>query len=163
MDIEKSNVLEEKELNDADTAADETAGEQGENPEGEEQTEKLFTQDEVNKIVQKRLAKQNESFIKNFQNAQKMDELEEREKNITMRELKADTAEKLAAAGLPADLAKLVNYENKEACEESLKNVCDVFNASLGEALKISARQETPKEGYSGSSDPLAAAFGVKR
>ena len=80
--------------------------------------------DEVNKIVQKRLAKQNETLMKNFQSAQKMDEPEEREKNITMRELKADTAEKLAAAGLPADLAKLVNYENKEACEESLKNRC---------------------------------------
>ena len=43
MDTEKSNVLEEKEMSDAETAADEQAGEQGENPEGEEQTEKLFT------------------------------------------------------------------------------------------------------------------------
>lgn len=144
------------------TAAEQAGEKQGEDSKGEESAEvKTFTQDEVNEIVKKRLVKQKESLLKTFENAQQLGDLEEREKNITMRELKAETIERLAAAGLPADLAKLVNYENKEACEESLKNVCDVFNASLGKALKIGARQSTPKDGDPGHGDPVKAAFGL--
>ena len=148
-------------LEDNGTAA-EQAGEKNEDPKGEEgREEKTFTQDEVNEIVQKRLAKQKESLMKNLENAQQISDLEERERNITMRELKAETIERLAAAGLPADLSKLINYESKEKCDESFKTVCETFNSSLGAALKISARQSTPKDGDPGHGDPVKAAFGL--
>ena len=99
--------------------------------------------------------------MKTFENAQQLGDLEERERNITMRELKAETIERLAAAGLPADLSKLINYESKEKCDESFKTVCETFNSSLGAALKISARQSTPKDGDPGHGDPVKAAFGL--
>ena len=87
-------------LEDNGTAAEQAGEKQGENPKGEEGTEvKTFTQDEVNEIVQKRLAKQKESLLKTFENAQQLGDLEERERNITMRELKAETIERLPLQG----------------------------------------------------------------
>ena len=158
---DNKNIENIETIEDNETAA-EQAGEKNEDPKGEEgKEEKTFTQDEVNEIVQKRLAKQKESLMKNLENAQQISDIEEREKNLRVRELKADTIEKLAAAGLPADLSKLINYESKEACEESFKTVCETFNSSLGTALKINARQETPKDGDPGHGDPIKSAFGL--
>lgn len=141
----------------------ETAGEK----EGTEQKKQLrtFTQDEVNEIVRKRLNKEREKITKAFQEGSKESDLEERERNILKRELKADTLEKLAAAGMPYGLSELIDYSSKEECEKSLATVSKVFNAAVNEAVKAKARQSTPVDGYSyyGSADSIANAFQIKR
>lgn len=130
---------------------------------------KTFTQAEVNDIVKKRLAKQKESLLKNFQEGAQLTELEERERNITQRELKADVLETLASESLPKGLAELVNYENAAACKESLDKITDMFNMMVndrvGSLVKKSARQKTPMEGNAGftTSDPLRSVFGMKK
>lgn len=148
-----------------DTATGEESQAAGEQQNTQEEV-KTFTQDEVNDIVQKRLVKQRERLSKAFQEERQTSDLEERERNITKRELKADVLEKLAGAGLPSSLAELINYDNAEDCEKSLKEVGAIFNQSLSEAIKHKARQSTPTEsGGSGWAKPdrLAQAFGVKR
>lgn len=130
------------------------------------QKEKTFTQEEVDKIIQKRLTREREKISKAFQEGTRESDLDERERNILKRELKADTLEKLAANNMPLGLANLVDYESEESCKDSMESVLIVFNQAVHEAVKAKARQSTPREGigsYAGRSDGLATAFNVKR
>lgn len=138
----------------------------GEEKTGEEKADqrevKTFTQEEVDKIIQKRLTREREKITKAFEEGTRESDLDERERNITKRELKADTLERLAKNGMPLGLAELIDYRSKEECEKSITTVSKVFNAAVNEAVKAKARQSTPREGYVGlKSDPLAEAFKV--
>lgn len=126
---------------------------------------KTFTEEEVNAIVQKRLNREREKLTKAFEEGTRGSDLDERERNILKRELKADTLEELAARGMPAGLAELLNYDSKEECEKSLVAVTQVFNQAVNQAVKSRARQSTPLESgrYVGRPDPIAGAFGIKR
>lgn len=131
-----------------------------------EKKEKTFTQDEVNEIISKRLAKQKDSLMRSIEDGQRSEELDERERKITERELKADAAVKLSEAGLPHSIASLLKYDSKESYEESYKEVTEIFRAAIGEDRKTRARQSTPREGMGGSrggSDPIRSAFNGKR
>lgn len=131
-----------------------------------EKKEKTFTQDEVNEIIRKRLAKQKESLMRSIEDGQRSEELDERERKIIERELKADAAVKLAEDGLPHNLSSLLNYENKKSYEKSYEEVTGIFRAAIGEDRKTRARQSVPIEGMGGSrggSDPIRSAFNGKR
>lgn len=145
------------------TVTEEQKTGQQESRQGKE--EKTFTTEEVNEIVQRRLAREREKLSKAFQEGTKESDLEERERKILRRELRADVLETLAENRMPAGLADLVNYDSKEDCEKSLKVVSAVFNQAVNEAVKGKARQRAPMEsGYIGKSrDPIAEAFGIKR
>lgn len=127
--------------------------------------EKTFTTEEVNEIVQRRLAREREKLSKAFQEGTKESDLEERERRILKRELRADVLETLAENRMPAGLADLVNYDSKEDCEKSLKVVSTVFNQAVNEAVRGKARQSTPIESatHYAKGDPLAKAFNIKR
>lgn len=127
--------------------------------------EKTFTTEEVNEIVQRRLAREREKLSKAFQEGTKESDLEERERRILKRELRADVLETLAENRMPAGLADLVNYDSKEDCEKSLKVVSTVFNQAVNEAVRGKARQSTPIESATRymKGDPLAKAFNIKR
>lgn len=126
---------------------------------------KTFTEEEVNDIVRKRLNREREKLTKAFEEGTRESDLDERERKILKRELRADTLEKLAENGMPAGLADLVNYDSAEECEKSLATVSAVFNQAVNEAVRGKARQSTPRDGggYTGRPDPLAGAFGLKR
>lgn len=144
-------------------------GQQGADQQHEEQKEgqkspKTFTEEEVNDIVRKRLNREREKLTKAFEEGTRESDLDERERNILKRELRADTLEKLAENGMPAGLADLVSYDSKEECEKSLKTVAAVFNQAVNEVVKSKARQTTPRDGtFTGRPDPIAGAFGLKR
>lgn len=127
---------------------------------------RTFTEEEVNDIVRKRLNREREKLTKAFEEGTRESDLDERERKILKRELRADTLEKLAENGMPAGLADLVNYDSAEECEKSLATVSAVFNQAVNQAVKAKARQSTPWEApyYGGGKpDPLAGAFGLKR
>lgn len=131
----------------------------------QDKDEKTFTTEEVNEIVQRRLAREREKLSKAFQEGTKESDLEERERRILKRELRADVLETLAENRMPAGLADLVNYDSKEDCEKSLKVVSTVFNQAVNEAVRGKARQSTPIESATHymKGDPLAKAFNIKR
>lgn len=131
-------------LRQADQAGEQTNTEQHE-------LERTFTQDEVNDIVQKRLAKERERLSKVFQEEKQLSELEERERNILKRELKADAIEELNRQKLPPRLAELLDYSSEENLQSSMKEVISIFKGALGERLKPYARQTNPFEGMGGS------------
>ncbi|MDL2294075.1 hypothetical protein LJC60_05525 [Ruminococcaceae bacterium OttesenSCG-928-D13] len=73
---------------------------------------KLFTQDEVNKIVQERLAKEKAKYDTSL--AEKETELKQREFQLTARET-------LAQKGLPLDLLDAMNTSSPDAFAKSLE------------------------------------------
>lgn len=136
-----------------------TAGEEGGSAQqegstgvtGEDRQEesRTFTQEEVNDIVQKRLARERERLSKVFQEEKQLSELEEREQNILKREQKADTIDELRRRGLPARLADLLDYSSPENLQQSMDEVSAIFSSALKEKVRPYARQETPKDGTS--------------
>lgn len=147
------------------TGQQQEADQQHEEHQEEQKSLRTFTEEEVNDIVRKRLNREREKLTKAFEEGTRESDLDERERNILKRELKADTLEKLAENGMPAGLADLVNYDSAEECEKSLATVSAVFNQAVNEAVRGKARQSTPRDGggYTGRPDPLAGAFGLKR
>ena len=73
--------------------------------------DRTFTQDDVNRIVQERLAKEKERGAA---------DLHKRESDLQARELRITAREKLAEQGLPVDLLDALNYTNAEALEKSI-------------------------------------------
>lgn len=135
----------------AENAGRQDAQENSRNGADQHEEERRFTQDEVNDIVQKRLAKERERLSKIFQEEKQISELEERERNILKRELRADAVEELNKRSLPARLADLLDYSSEENFNSSMAEVTAVFKSALGERLKPYARQSTPFEGMGGS------------
>ena len=90
--------------------------EQEKNTEQQEQEKpgKTFTQEEVNRIVSDRLARDRDK---------RTAELDEREKAVKARELAMTAAEKLAAAGLPKELSGVLRYEDEATLEEAISTL----------------------------------------
>lgn len=113
--------------------------------------ERRFTQDEVNDIVQKRLARERERLSKVFQEEKQLSELEERERNILKRELRANAIEELHRRDLSPRLADLLDYSSEEELQKSMDEVTSIFRSALSDKLRPRARQSIPFEGMGGS------------
>lgn len=109
--------------------------------EGGQET-KTFTQEELDKIVQGRIAKERKAWEKHLEDekteAQKLEtmsekekkkyqeekrikELDDREAAITRRELTAQAKVQLADKGIPTELAEILNLTDAESCKKVLK------------------------------------------
>ena len=111
--------------------------------EGGQET-KTFTQEELDKIVQGRIAKERKAWEKHLEDekteAQKLEtmsekekkkyqeekrikELDDREAAITRRELTAQAKVQLADKGIPTELAEILNLTDAESCKKSIEIV----------------------------------------
>ena len=81
--------------------------------------EKTFTQEDVNKIVSDRLAREK---------AKGEAALAEKERQLAERELQLTAKERLAQMGLPAELLDVLNMSSVEAMEKALTTVKTVFD-----------------------------------
>lgn len=120
----------------------ETGTQEPQEPEGAHEG-KTFTQDEVNEIVRRRLAKEREKFT-TLMDSEGEKKLIEREKAVLKRELRADALDKLKEAGLPVSLAELVDYSDEESYTASFERVRGVFEPAIKEAV-TKARTEMLK------------------
>lgn len=122
--------------------------------------ERTFTQAEVDKIVQKRLA---EEKVKN--DAAWAD----KEKDFIHREFLLEARETLATKGLPADLLDALNTSSKEAFEKSLSIIEEKMKGS-----SMTKRGTTPAtvmntgsrhnpDGIASTGDPIRAAMGLDK
>jgi hypothetical protein len=124
---------------------------------GKGEGEKTFTQAELDAIVTKRLAKASkdteakiaaavaEGEKRGKMSAEERAEadrkanqkaLEERERTIKTRELRASALETLAEKGLPKDLAEALNYSDEEALEKSMAAAEKAFRAAVQAGVK---------------------------
>ncbi|MDY4115117.1 hypothetical protein ACTNES_09720 [Blautia sp. HCP3S3_D9] len=125
--------------------------------------EKLFTQEEVNRIIGERLSR-----VK----TDSSQELQERERKATARELQLDAREKLMDAGLPKELLGAINCSTKEAMENSIKVIQGLYGGdhsgnSQKPVYRISTGVNNQSNGshhVSGADDPAAIrkAMGLK-
>ncbi|MGI6201758.1 MAG: DUF4355 domain-containing protein [Christensenellales bacterium] len=157
------------------------AGAAGASPQEKPVESKLLTQDEVNKLVQTRLAREQQKWQQEYETklaaerteAEKMAQmsaeqraqaeqskreakLAAREQEITKRELRAQALETLAEKGLPKELADALAYTDADACNASIDAVAKAFNSAVAKAVDGRLRQDPPKTGGS-AGDPLQA------
>ena len=128
-------------------------------PKGAE-AEKTFTQQQLNDIVEKRLAKERKRLMGMIAD----DEATKAE--LLKNRLQLAATRKLTEEGYPIDLAELLDYSNDDTYNASYSKVVEVFdralNKKINEKFKSYGRQpQSSNGGYSGS-DSLRGAFGLK-
>lgn len=125
-----------------------------------QQQEKLFTQDDVNRIIGERLSR-----VKMESSA----ELRDREQRCSQRELMLDAREKLADAGLPKELLSAINCRSKEELDNSIKTIqqfCGQNKVQYASGYRISTGVSSSSESSGGrsgvSEDSIRKAMGLK-
>lgn len=156
MSVDVKDDMKNIEVAEAETA-EENADVQG-NETDNKSTELKYTDEDVNRIVSNRLARERNRMKKLFDEEQHESELDEREKKVLMRELKADAKDVLYEMGMPVGLAELLDYTDKESMEKSIETVKTIFNDALAFALKDKLRGTTPRAITHGSSADAAIA-----
>lgn len=123
------------------------------------QNEKLFTQDDVNRIVGERLAR--------VKNTQTSEDTSERMHELDLRERKLTARERLADLGISKDLLPLVNCTSKETMEESINLIAGQFGTvkqGMGYRISTGVSGANNSSGHSKSlsDDEIRSAMGLK-
>ena len=133
---------------------DENKAMNNQNPDGA--GEKTFSQEDVNRIVGERLAKEK---------AKGEAALAEREQQLAQRELLLTAKEKLTENGLPVELVDALNVSSPEALEKALSTVKTVLDKYKSEARSMKFSGAKPAESLSGvrntGDDSLRKAMGL--
>lgn len=136
-------------------AAGSTGGENGNNSAFGSST-KTFTQDDVNRIVQERLAKEKQKG---------QEGIDEKVKELEAKELRLDSVALLRENGLPDELSDIISASNiKEFGEkvEKLKNIMNNLNPDgKAHAIGTFSFPGTIKSNRASSDDELKRAFGL--
>lgn len=104
---------------------DENKTMQNQNPDGAGET--TFTQEQVNKIVSDRLAREK---------VKSEAALAEREQQLAQRELLLTAKEKLTESGLPVELLDALNVSSPEAMDKAITTLKGVIDKIKAEAPK---------------------------
>ena len=118
---------------------DENKAMNNQNPDGA--GEKTFSQEDVNRIVGERLAKER---------AKGEAALAEKEQQLAQRELLLTAKEKLTENGLPVELVDALNVSSPEALEKALSTVKTVLDKYKSEARPMKSSGAKPAESLSG-------------
>lgn len=133
------------------------------NAESTQEGEKTFTQDEVNRIVEKRLNRERSRLNGLLKEDDPREAaLADRERAVAIKELQADAREALAAKGIPAEALELLNYTDKESCDKSMEAVKNLMDTVIGKtAEKFIKGDAPPRKGPStlDETDAIKAAF----
>lgn len=132
--------------------------------EGGQET-KTFTQEELDRIVQGRIAKERKSWEKQLEEqqteAQKLEKMSEKEKKkyqeekrikdlddreaaITRRELTAQAKVQLADKGIPTELAEILILTDAESCKNSIEIVEKAFQTAVQRAVEERIKGREP-------------------
>ena len=123
-----------------------------------EETNKTFTQDDVNRIVQKRLQEEktrNEEAAAAF--AKREQELAQREAAFQRQELEGKAKARISARGLSDDFLALVDTSSAEAMERTLS----IIEKNTPQAASTRQAMAQRVGGYSPTKDPIREAMGL--
>lgn len=77
---------------------------------------------------------------------ERLTKLEQRERELNMKQLKSEVESDLKNDGLPVEFAStLINLEDNEKIKESIKGIKKQFDEAVNNAVKEALRQDTPK------------------
>ncbi len=126
-----------------------------------EEEEKTFTQEEVNEIVKKRLARERVSKDSTLEAREK--DLELREKALEVREMRVKAEDILEEIRLPERLIEIMDLENgEESFNRSLEWAKGFAERFKDQHELIRAKGHTPKVMIRSQADPVRSAFGLK-
>lgn len=121
------------------------------------QENKTYTQDELDKLINTRIADERKSWEKELLDqqteAQKLEKMSEKEKKkyqeekrtkdlddreaaINRRELTAQAKVQLADKGIPTELADVLNYTDADSCKKSIETVSKAFQTAVEKAVE---------------------------
>lgn len=120
-----------------------------------------LTEDDVDRIVQKRLARARKKWDKDHTEAERLqkmtddekkqyeedkrkEDLDNREAAITRRELTAVAKEQLNAAGVPADMADFIDYTDADSVNESVKRLSKAFKGAVQQSVDDRLKGKAP-------------------
>lgn len=140
--------------------------------------EKTFTQEEVNKLISERLARQQKQFDAKQEEAAKLakmnaeqkaqyeaekreKELSEREKAVKEKELRFEALNILAENNLPSKLVECLDLTSAETCNKSIENLKSAWAEALSAAVDARLKTNPPPAYSSGNSknDAFLAGF----
>lgn len=109
------------------------------------------------KTEAQKMASMNEKEKEDYQRQKREEALNERERDITTRELKATAYETLAEKGLPKELAEILNYTDADQCKASIDAVEKAFQSSVEKAVneKLRGNNQPPKSGGKGGDNTV--------
>lgn len=119
------------------------------------QTERTFTQDDVNRIVQERLAKEK---------GKGNEELDKRAAELDKRERRMNAVDELRKNGLPDYLVDALNMDTDEDFQKSMEAIMKMRKESKPEEPKVVAHGDLIGRigGLNNPTDPIRKAFGLK-
>ena len=88
--------------------------------------------------------------------------LAEREREANRHELKAAVIDTLTEKGLPVSLWKVVNYENADTCNESIKALETEWRKAVEDGVNARLKTSVPKKPPEGVEDPFLAGLNKK-
>ena len=127
---------------------------------------KTFTQDEIDEMVKsnvdravakalhkadeqrkeaEKLAAMNAKEKAEYEINKKQQDLEERERNIQLRELTAEAKDMLIEKGLSSDLASILDYKDAESVKESINIIEVAINKEAEKQVIERLKGRTPK------------------
>lgn len=133
--------------------------------ENSNKSEPKFTQEDVDRIVQGRVAKaekawkkqledekteaeklagMSEKDKKKYQEEKRVRDLDEREAAITRRELTAQAKIQLADKGIPTELAEILNFTDADSCKKSIDIVEKAFQSAVEKAVEEKLKGGNP-------------------
>ena len=118
------------------------------------QGERTFTQEEVNRIVADRLARERAKA--------EPSPADEREQALKAREAKLDCREYLNAQGYPAALLDVLDSSDTAKFKAAVDKLVKAFPAITGKIIREGWKPGEGSRLMSGSPDPIAAAFRPK-
>ena len=109
------------------------------------------------KTEAEKMAAMNEKQKADYERDKQLKALEQREREITTRELKATAYETLAEKGLPKELADILNYTDADQCKASIDAVEKAFQSSVEKAVneKLRGNNQPPKSGGKGGDNTV--------
>lgn len=116
--------------------------------------ERTFTQDDVNRIVQERLAKEK---------GKGSEDLDKRAAELDKRERRMNAIDELRKNDLPDYLVDALNMETDEAFQKSMESIKKMKGETAGSEPKVIGRgNPIGTVGKFGCSDDLRGAFGLR-
>ena len=107
-----------------------------------------------------RLAKMTADEKAEHERQKREKDLTDREKAVTVRELKAEALSILAEKGLPSGLADVLDYADADKCKASIEAVEKAFQQSVEASVNEKLKGKPPKGGGGdGGMDPNLAAI----
>lgn len=131
---------------------------------GGQGNEKLFTQEEVNRIVSERLARERD---KATTEKAKADPMEQREKDLAAREAALSCREYISEKGYPVSLLEVFDTGDSNRFRGQVDKLLELFptiNPAVAAKMPIATRGCTPASPGrpSGAVDRIAEAFRLK-